>query len=279
MKFRNLSATATSLPIVFLLTGSTFAATALTWDTTASDSAITGGAGTWNTTNTNWTADAGVSNVSWNNANNDTATLQGTAGAITLGEPITTGGITFSTASYSITGSTLTFGATANTVTNAGAASISSIIAGTTGFTKAGAGTLTLGSGTADTAGNTNSGKITASAGTIAMNKAAATNAIAGDLELSGATLTWSRANQIKDTANVTISGTGQLATAFTDTFASLTSTGNTGRFNPGSGSNVDPRRRILAHRQQRRQQHQLLLDRLEQRELHHDREDGEVVR
>ncbi|MFD0894849.1 autotransporter-associated beta strand repeat-containing protein [Luteolibacter ambystomatis] len=239
MKFKNFFSLAPSLLLVVLVSSTASAATSLTWDTVASDSAITGGAGNWTTSTTTWTADAGVTNIAWNNANNDTATFQGTAGTVTLTEPITTGGITFSTASYIVTGNTLTFGAATNTVTNAGAATISSSIAGTTGFTKAGAGTLTLGGGSGDTNANTESGKITASAGSLTLSKAAGTDAIAGSLDLTGATITWSRANQIKDTSNIAVSGTGAIATAFTDTVANITTTGNTTKFNPGSGSNV----------------------------------------
>lgn len=66
-------------------------AATLTWDITpgtvgAGDSAITGGAGTWDLTNGNWTADAGANNIAWTNG--DSAIFGGTAGIVTLGTPI-----------------------------------------------------------------------------------------------------------------------------------------------------------------------------------------------
>ncbi len=118
----------------------------LTWDITPGavgpgDSAITGGAGTWDLTNGNWTVDAGVNNIAWTNG--DSAIFGGAGGVVTLGAAITADDMTFSTAGYSIASGTLTLAGTP-TITTTADASISSILAGTNGFTKLGAGQLTL---------------------------------------------------------------------------------------------------------------------------------------
>ena len=97
-----------------------------------SDSAITGGTGFWDGSTTNWTGDAGASNVLWNNANNDVAIFGDVAGAVTITGPVTAGGIVFNASGYSISGNVITLGgATTNiTVASALTASISSEIAG-----------------------------------------------------------------------------------------------------------------------------------------------------
>lgn len=106
----------------------------LTWDITpgtvgAGDSAITGGAGTWNTSNGNWTTDAGVNNIAWinttpsvNTALFNAAGINGTR-AVTLGETINLKALTFSNLrnsgpvqKYTITGGTLAF-ASGGTIT------------------------------------------------------------------------------------------------------------------------------------------------------------------
>ena len=90
----------------------------------------------WNTTTgTNW--DAGVA---W--LQNNSAIFGGTGETVTLTEGISVDGITFNVASYTISGSTLTLGA--STINAAANATINSqIIAGS--LNKTGAGTLTLG--------------------------------------------------------------------------------------------------------------------------------------
>ena len=92
-----------------LLAVTSASAADLTWDITpgtvgVGDGSITGGTGTWNTTNGNWTADGGANNIAWNNANNDNAVIAGTA-TITIGVPVTTGTLTFT--SSSVAGRTL----------------------------------------------------------------------------------------------------------------------------------------------------------------------------
>ena len=82
------------------------------------NSQATGITGNWDNTLLNW--DTGpTAHVAWNSA--DTAFFGagfggGTPSTVTLTAPITTGGLTFNTSGYTITGNTLTFGGTSNTV-------------------------------------------------------------------------------------------------------------------------------------------------------------------
>src|SRR4249920_2791596 len=80
------------------LGNATLQATTLTWDADAAGTAL-GGTGTWDTVTPLWTAD-GVNYVNWNNATPDSPVFGGTAGTVTLAEPITTNGMTFNTANY-----------------------------------------------------------------------------------------------------------------------------------------------------------------------------------
>lgn len=74
------------------------------WDPGSTPATPSGGAGTWNTANTNWSN--GTSDVVWPNvaANDDKAIFGGTAGAVTLGSSLTAGGLVFNTSGYSLTG-------------------------------------------------------------------------------------------------------------------------------------------------------------------------------
>jgi autotransporter-associated beta strand protein len=139
----------------------------VTWDITpgtvgAGDSLVTGGLGAWNTTNGNWTTDAGVNNSAWVNANNDTAVFGDTGGAVTLGTGITVGGLTFNTAGYTVAGNTLTFGSAGNIAANTDAA-ISSVLAGSPAIAKTATGILTL------SGANTFSGQLTVENGTLSI--------------------------------------------------------------------------------------------------------------
>jgi hypothetical protein len=92
-----------------LLVVSTAHAADVTWDVTpgtvgAGDSAVTGGAGTWATTNGNWTTDGGINNVAWSNGNNDTAIFGNTAGTVTLGTDINVSGMEFTSGGYILEG-------------------------------------------------------------------------------------------------------------------------------------------------------------------------------
>jgi fibronectin-binding autotransporter adhesin len=105
------------------------------------DGSTLGGSGTWDTSTGQWSSSGSAPfSAIWNNSNHDIAVFAGTAGTVT-NTGVTVGGLTFSAAGYTITGGTLTFG-TAGIITNAGAATISSVIAGSATITKNGAGAL-----------------------------------------------------------------------------------------------------------------------------------------
>lgn len=106
------------------------------------------------------------------------------------------------------------------------------------GLTKAGTSTLTL----SGTGANTYTGTTTVTAGTLTMAKTAGVNAVPGNVSISGTgLLTWTNADQLPDTASVSLSGDGQLNSKVIDTFASITSTGATaaGKVNFSSASNA----------------------------------------
>ena len=140
------------------------------WDsdaTAAGNNATTGaglgGTGTWDLTLANWW-DL-TNDILWPNLA-DTAIFTGTAGTVTLGVPITTGGLTFNTDGYTLTGSTLTLAGPATINAAFGTvAKIDSIVAGTSGLTKTGAGTVWL-----TNTGNTFSGDLVINDGTIVVS-------------------------------------------------------------------------------------------------------------
>ena len=140
------------------------------------NSASSGGDGTWSTTNKNWDAGS-VPHTNWVNANNDTAVFGGTAGMVT-NQGVIVGGLTFSTANYVLTNSTVTFGV-AGTISCSAAATIASELTGAGAITKAGVGVLTL------SGSNTYSGKTTISVGVLLLNS---TNALPGGIGTSGGT-------------------------------------------------------------------------------------------
>ncbi|MCL1635850.1 autotransporter-associated beta strand repeat-containing protein [Luteimonas sp. SX5] len=180
-----------------------------------------GGAGTWNTSNAFWSINNdGVSGPfsPWNNAALDDAFFAGTAGAVTLGGPITVHNITFQTNGYTITGGTLTFSGVDPTISvTTGAATISSLINGTSGLTKAGGGTLTLSNN------NSFAGGVTVNGGTLSLSgnnsfgsaptvisgglNLLGTNSFVGDINVNGS-LFASGAAALGDAGNnITISG------------------------------------------------------------------------
>lgn len=111
-------------------------AASLYWDGTDSTANADGGAGTWDTTATNWDSSAfGGSSATWNNTTPDSAVFSGTAGTVTFGEAITVGGLRFDTNGYTMNSgaSGLSFGAADNTILLAGNANAT--ITGTVGGT------------------------------------------------------------------------------------------------------------------------------------------------
>ncbi len=192
-------------------------AASLTWDITpgvvgVGDSVVTGGLGTWNLANGNWTADAGATNVAWlNGATPDDAIFSGVVGAVTLGEPVTVGNITF-LSGYNITGSTLTLGSATPTITGTGVLGIvTSSIAGSNGLTLQATGTA----GVYLDGNNTYSGVTTVNSGfLVARNAGSLGSALDGTVIASGATLQVEAIGladvNITNEA-LTISGTGML--------------------------------------------------------------------
>ncbi len=106
-----------------------------------------GGSNTWdNGTTLNWNGGA-----AWTNSVNNIGIFGGTAGTVTLADPITAGGLTINSNGYLFTGNTLTLGAPTGSnspvlaVNGLGTrATMGSFLAGTSGFTKTGNGTLLL---------------------------------------------------------------------------------------------------------------------------------------
>lgn len=148
----------------YLLAAASFAASAnaadLTWDITpgtvgAGDSAITGGAGTWDNTLGNWTTNAGANNILWDNTANatDTAVFSGTGGTVNVGTPINLGGLRFTGAGYTVSGSALTFGSVQGSIntsavgTGSNQTTIASNLIGTGGLTIAANGDLSASGG------------------------------------------------------------------------------------------------------------------------------------
>ncbi|MEO6788089.1 MAG: autotransporter-associated beta strand repeat-containing protein, partial [Chthoniobacteraceae bacterium] len=145
------------------------------WDPFSSSGTSGGGAGTWDLTTMNpWWDPIGAADVAWSNAGFDIAIFGGTAGTVTLGVPITAGGLTFNTSGYTITGSTLTLkpptGSSTPVIAVNGIGSrvtISSILAGPAGFAKTGDGALVLTNN-----GNTFSGDLVINAGSLVITNA-----------------------------------------------------------------------------------------------------------
>ena len=123
---------------------------------TANGSSL-GGAGTWDTTGTNWSAsDTSVSGAVWDGAK--TAVFTNAADTVTVGTVSANAGIKFSTTGYTLSSGTLTLGGSAiasNTITTdtGVTATINSVLSGSAGMTKAGAGTLVLGGANGYTGG------------------------------------------------------------------------------------------------------------------------------
>src|SRR5262245_40921273 len=91
----------------------------LFWDGDGSG-AQSGGPGVWNNTSAHFSASAGGTvNQIWTNANVDSATFNGTAGAVTLAGPITVNTITTTVSGYTIGNGTGVTDA-ANTLTFSG---------------------------------------------------------------------------------------------------------------------------------------------------------------
>jgi autotransporter-associated beta strand protein len=154
-----------------LISATTLQAGILYWDGTDTTAAVpdaNGGAGTWDTTLTNWNnaATAG-SPVAWPSTStlDDDAIFGAAGGAVTIDAGgITANQITFDVAGYSLSGGALTLdGSSPGVVTN-GNATIGSTINGAAGLVKSGVATLTL------TATNNYTGTTSIGGGTVALS-------------------------------------------------------------------------------------------------------------
>lgn len=97
-----------SLVLALLASVQSVSAANYGWDPGLTPGTPSGGTGTWNTTNTNWSN--GASDVAWPSfvaANEDKAIFGGTAGAVTLGSSLSAGGVVFNTSGYSLSGATV----------------------------------------------------------------------------------------------------------------------------------------------------------------------------
>ncbi|MBE1526356.1 fibronectin-binding autotransporter adhesin [Sphingopyxis sp. OAS728] len=185
------------------------------WD--ANGTAVgSGGTGTWNLANLNWSPNGdGVSGPfvePWNNGDLDNAIFGGTAGTVNVGAPVTVGNITFSSAGYVLSGGTITLGAANSTISTAtGISTIDSVLAGTNGLIKAGNGALVLNGANSFTGNiNINAGSLYATADSAL--GAAGNNiftAAASNVRLSIGGAGTSRTVTIGNGGNLILEGTG----------------------------------------------------------------------
>jgi autotransporter-associated beta strand protein len=96
-----------------------------------------------------------------------------------------------------------------NAVANTFAGVLQDGATGSLALTKTGAGTLTLSGSSA----NSSTGLTTVGAGTLSLAKTGNVNAISGDVQIAGGTLSLAGANQIADTSNITVNS-GSFTTA-----------------------------------------------------------------
>ena len=116
----------------------------LYWDGTDIDADANGGAGTWDLVATNWDNLPSAGNdVVWTNGL-DAIFGGASGGPVTLDEPIQAGSLLFQVADYELSGSSLSLGGIAPTITTLADVTISSDLLGSTVLTKSGAATLTL---------------------------------------------------------------------------------------------------------------------------------------
>jgi fibronectin-binding autotransporter adhesin len=209
-KSRKVSALAGSVAAIAasMLALGTAKAASVYWDGDALgfNDVLTGGglgqAGVWNTTTANWwDGGTGLTDTVWNNTNNDTAVFTGTAGTVTLGAPITVGGLQFNTTAYSIGAAgntnTLTFGAATNTITLNGllfTATINGSVAGNdvvlNNSAFGGLGVLTFAGTAAGLTGWTGTTTINGNTIALTQNARALTSSTAIALNAGGITLT-----------------------------------------------------------------------------------------
>jgi autotransporter-associated beta strand protein len=193
-----------------------------------------GGAGTWNTTDARWgTISFGPYGDIWDNADNDTAIFGwgGSAGTVTLGVPITTGGLRFNTTGYTIAAGTqgLTFNGNANVALyNIAAATITGNVTGTGSVTFTALNPLTAGTTTfsgISTGGWSGSTTINAGLTLTTTTTSGNVNHILNStsaIAINGGTIQFNRAtnaqlNAVSDTAPITVNGGGTFGATSAD--------------------------------------------------------------
>ena len=227
----------------------TLLAADVTWSSTGTstpggDGDWTGGATWWNGSsaiswtdgdnaiftalgNTTVNSSVTVNSIAFTNSTNNISILNGT-GDITLNSGITarnsanTAARTFTISESIALGASQTWGVTNGGATGTANLLVSGSISGSGyGITKTGNGTLTL-SGT----NNTYTGTTTISAGTVIVGSALQNNKnITGNILINGGTLQFTNANQIADTASVTMSS-GNVVFNQTETINSYSQSG-----------------------------------------------------
>ncbi|MEZ5384461.1 MAG: autotransporter-associated beta strand repeat-containing protein [Prosthecobacter sp.] len=198
-----------TLPLSFALITPELSAATLFWDADADGgNAIIGGTGTWDTATVQWDIDAdngNSNNTTWTNGIN-IASFGGTSGTVTLGEPITVGGLEFLSDGYIITGSggnvlTLTDSGTINVATGLHAA-VTADIAGTVGLVKNGNGTLNLGPS------NSFTGSTVINAGVLQVYKDESLGSGNGAIQINGGTLS-ALGNNFYSTRDIAVGASG----------------------------------------------------------------------
>jgi len=205
------------LSALLVVSAGTAQAVSLTWDADGT-LPVDGGTGTWDTSTSLWYN--GSAYVAWVNVNNDTAVFGGTAGTVTLGAPITVGGLQFNTTAYALDASSnaLTFGATNNSIVlnNIAAATITGAVGGSgnvalTAANPTTAGTLTLnGTSTGGWSGTTtiNAGATMAlAASNQALLNTTGITLNGGGLTLTNADSTEGALDRVNNSAGITSNG------------------------------------------------------------------------
>lgn len=199
-----------------------------------------GAAGTWDTSSARWWPGSGTVDQAWSNAALDTAVFWGTAGTVTVGTPVTVGGLTFNTTNYVLStgANTLSFGATNNLIAlnNVAAATITGSVGGTGNVTLSGGPFFGLASGTLTLNGTSSggwSGATTINNGmTMLLSESNQALQNTSGITLNGGTITLSNTaqlNRVSDTASIISNGgtfnytnTATASTAYTETIGSV---------------------------------------------------------
>ena len=157
------------------------------------DGSTLGGVGTWNTSNTNWSAsDVTVAGGAWDSSK--TAIFSGASGASVTVDAVTANkGVQFATTGYTLSSGTITLGgasASDNALTTADgiSATINSVLAGSSDIAKNGGGTLILGGNNVFTGALSINGGALRATHAAALGTSAAGTTVGGSaaLELSG---------------------------------------------------------------------------------------------